>query len=75
MFLNQFYGYRTSDENLLLTNKDFKKIKKYYNIKNSENLIKSKIKNYDEFMNKIISLYNKNNKKLKQYIDYLEQNK
>ncbi len=74
LFLYQFYGQKVPEEILLLTKEDYKKIGKYYNKKNIENLINGDVKDYDEFIKKIISFYNKNISELKKYIKYLDQN-
>lgn len=75
LLLYQFYGRMVPENILSLTKDDFKKIEKYYNKKNIENLINSDIKDYDKFIEKIISFYGENIKELKQYIKYLKQNK
>ena len=75
LLLYQFYGYKVPEEILSLTKEDYKKIDKYYNKKNVENLVNSNFEDYNRFIQKIVSFYKENIDELKRYIKYLKENK
>ena len=76
-FTQQFIEnkYTENRQRLLLNSEEIKNFKKYYTKEKIKKLLKEDVKNYDQLLSKVISIYDENINDLKEYRNYLKGEK